>query len=60
MTDDGSSTIFLPDHDEYYHSKHGAISESEHIFIKNGLFFWKKKIRIINAVISLRLDLVQV
>jgi len=42
MTDDGSSTIFLPDLNEYYHSKHGAISESEHIFIKNGLFFWKK------------------
>ncbi|MAW08821.1 MAG: hypothetical protein CBD60_00690 [Flavobacteriaceae bacterium TMED200] len=42
MTDDGSSTFFLPDLDEYYHSKHGAISESEHIFIRNGLFFWKK------------------
>ena len=42
MTDDGSSTYFLPDLDEYYHSKHGAISESEHIFIRNGLFFWKK------------------
>ena len=42
VTDDGSSTIFLPDFNEYYHSKHGAISESEHIFIKNGLFFWKK------------------
>ena len=42
MTDDGSSTIFLPDLNEYYHSKYGAISESEHIFIKNGLVFWKK------------------
>lgn len=42
VTDDGSNTIFLPDFNEYYHSKHGAISESEHVFIKNGLFFWKK------------------
>ena len=42
ITDDGSSTFFLPDFNEYYHSKHGAISESEHVFIKNGLFFWKK------------------
>jgi len=43
ITNDGSSTIFLPDFNEYYHSKHGAIIESEHVFIKNGLYFWKKK-----------------
>ena len=42
ITDDGSSTIFLPDFNEYYHSKHGAVSESEHVFIKNGLKFWLK------------------
>ena len=42
MTGDGSSTFFLPDLNEYYHSKHGAIRESEHIFIRNGLYFWKK------------------
>ena len=41
-TDDGSSTIFLPDLNEYYHSKHGAVSESEHVFIKNGFYFWMK------------------
>lgn len=41
-TEDGSSTIFLPDLNEYYHSKYGAISESDHVFIKNGLCFWKK------------------
>ena len=41
-TEDGSSTIFLPDLNEYYHSKYGAISESDHVFIKNGLYFWKK------------------
>ena len=41
-TKDGSSTIFLPEFNEYYHSKNGALTESEHVFIKNGLFFWKK------------------
>ena len=43
ITNDGSSTIFLPDFNEYYHSKYGAVSESEHVFIKNGLYFWKKR-----------------
>ena len=42
-TDDGSSTIFLPQLNEYYHSKYGAVSESEHVFINNGFSFWKKK-----------------
>jgi tRNA U34 5-methylaminomethyl-2-thiouridine-forming methyltransferase MnmC len=42
-TEDGSTTIFLPDFNEYYHSKYGAVSESEHVFIKNGLRFWKQK-----------------
>ena len=42
-TDDGSSTIFLPKFNEYYHSKYGAVSESEHVFINNGFSFWKKK-----------------
>ena len=43
ITNDGSSTIFLPDFNEYYHSKYGAVSESEHVFIKNGFYFWKKE-----------------
>ena len=36
-TSDGSTTIFLREMDETYHSTHGAIQEAEHIFIKNGL-----------------------
>ena len=36
-TSDGSKTIHLPDWDESYHSKHGAIQEAYHVFIKNGL-----------------------
>ncbi len=36
QTQDGSTTIFLPDWDEHYHSKHGAIQEAYHVFIKAG------------------------
>ena len=38
-TNDGSTTIHLPEWDESYHSKHGAIQEAYHVFIKNGLCF---------------------
>lgn len=36
QTSDGSTTIHLPEFDECYHSKHGAIQEAQHVFIKNG------------------------
>lgn len=36
ITSDGSTTIYLPDWDEQYHSKHGAIQEAYHVFIKTG------------------------
>ncbi len=35
-TEDGSHTLYVPALDEHYHSIHGAIQESEHVFIKNG------------------------
>lgn len=35
-TSDGSNTLFLPDLNETYHSLHGALSESLHVYIKNG------------------------
>ena len=38
---DGSTTIHLPDWNESYHSKHGAIQEAYHVFIKNGLSLFK-------------------
>lgn len=38
-TGDGSLTIHLPDWDEQYHSKHGAIAEAKHVFIETGLRF---------------------
>ena len=34
---DGSTTIHLPDWNESYHSKYGAIQEAYHVFIQNGL-----------------------
>lgn len=37
ITSDGSHTIYVPELDEHYHSVHGAIQESQHIFINNGL-----------------------
>lgn len=36
-TADGSHSIFAPTLDEHYHSIHGAIQESLHVFIKAGL-----------------------
>lgn len=42
ITADGSSTIHLPDWDEQYHSKHGAIQEAYHVFIKYGLHHFCK------------------
>lgn len=42
-TSDGSTTIHLPDWDENYHSKHGAIQEAKHVFIENGLSLFQDK-----------------
>jgi tRNA U34 5-methylaminomethyl-2-thiouridine-forming methyltransferase MnmC len=38
-TADGSKTIHIEDWDEQYHSKHGAIQEATHVFIKSGLHY---------------------
>jgi tRNA U34 5-methylaminomethyl-2-thiouridine-forming methyltransferase MnmC len=35
-TADGSNTIYVPELNEHYHSIHGAVQESTHIFINNG------------------------
>jgi len=37
LTGDGSTSIFIPDLDEHYHSVHGALQESKHVFIEAGL-----------------------
>ena len=36
-TADGSTSIYIEDWQETYHSKHGAVQEAIHVFIKNGL-----------------------
>jgi tRNA U34 5-methylaminomethyl-2-thiouridine-forming methyltransferase MnmC len=43
ITDDGSTTIRIPDWDENYHSTHGAIQEAKHVFIKNGLDLFRNQ-----------------
>lgn len=43
QTKDGSSSIFNTDLNETYHSIHGAIQESRHVFIKNGLDYLFQK-----------------
>ena len=48
ITEDGSHTLFVPEIDECYHSTHGAIQESRHIFIQAGLKqCQKEKIRVL-------------
>ena len=42
LTRDGSHTIQLEDSAVTYHSIHGAIQESMHVFIKEGLHEWMK------------------
>ena len=37
QTADGSFTLFIPEVEETYHSTHGAVQESMHVFIENGL-----------------------
>ncbi|MDF1575930.1 MAG: tRNA (5-methylaminomethyl-2-thiouridine)(34)-methyltransferase MnmD [Bacteroidales bacterium] len=63
MTGDGSHTMFVHGMEEPYHSTHGALQESWHIFIKHGLFTMDKpSVRILelgfgtglNALLTLR------
>ena len=37
LSNDGSSTVFNEMVNEAYHSKHGALTESKHVFIEKGL-----------------------
>ncbi len=43
QTSDGSTSILLPEWNETYHSKFGAIQEAKHVFIKNGLSLFEGK-----------------
>lgn len=37
ITSDNSKTLFNPKYQEYYHNTNGALTESTHIYIENGL-----------------------
>ncbi|MFT5892677.1 MAG: tRNA U34 5-methylaminomethyl-2-thiouridine-forming methyltransferase MnmC [Dokdonia sp.] len=43
ITGDGSKTIHIPEWDEQYHSKHGAIQEANHVFLHMGLAHYLSK-----------------
>lgn len=67
-TSDGSHSLFVPSLNETYHSSHGALQESQHVFIAQGLATWReekpsaRELRILevgfgtglNALLSLR------
>ncbi len=40
LTDDGSHTVAIPQMDVTYHSRFGALRESRHVFIKEGLEYF--------------------
>jgi|WetSurMetagenome_2_1015567.scaffolds.fasta_scaffold01971_3 tRNA U34 5-methylaminomethyl-2-thiouridine-forming methyltransferase MnmC len=49
-TEDGSDTLYVRELNEHYHSVHGAIRESDHIFIRHGFdFFRGENVRIFEA-----------
>src|SRR5271170_6414103 len=39
-TADGSNTIYNSEVGENYHSKHGALQESRHVFVNSGLVYF--------------------
>lgn len=46
VTSDGSHSLLNTDLDETYHSIHGAVQESLHVFIKNGLDLCKDPVNV--------------
>ena len=43
QTSDGSTSLYNPQLNETYHSVHGALQETMHVFIKNGLYLFLKQ-----------------
>ena len=40
ITGDGSPSLYISELNETYHSKHGAVTESNYVYIKRGLVHW--------------------
>lgn len=49
LTEDGSHTIAIPELNITYHSRHGAIQESMHVFINAGLNFFAENNKHLNT-----------
>lgn len=47
-TGDGSSTIYIPELDEHYHSVRGAIQEADHVYLEMGLRHFLKENQVTN------------
>ena len=43
ITEDGSHSLYVPELGEHYHSLQGAVNESNHVFIKEGLLRLNKQ-----------------
>ena len=43
QTSDGSTSLYIADLQETYHSKHGALQETLHVFIHNGLQLFREQ-----------------
>lgn len=50
ISNDGSHTLYLPEMDETYHSRHGAVQEALHVFIENGLIYKSRDRKNINIL----------
>lgn len=49
-TEDGSTSLYVPGLNEHYHSVHGAVQESRHIFIQAGIeFYGQENVSIVEA-----------
>lgn len=54
ITADGSPTLYIPELNEHYHSVHGAVQESMHVFIQAGL---QERLRTRNTIRLLEVGL---
>ena len=41
-TEDGTSTLYIEELKELYHSRNGALTESQFVYINEGLKYWSK------------------
>jgi tRNA U34 5-methylaminomethyl-2-thiouridine-forming methyltransferase MnmC len=49
-TKDGSTTLFVPELNEHYHSVNGALQESVHVFIRAGLDYCLSRYEVVKLL----------